>query len=83
MLKNESKDFTMFDKFLDRFFYCYQKVLIDSRNKKLLYFHLIVSATIFFDFYLTGLIMANYKFMIGVQHDYISHETKYFYICLI
>lgn len=67
----------------DRFFQFYHKFLIDSKNKKLKYFHLVVSVTLFFDFYLTGLIMGNYQFMSGMQTNYINHAEKYFYICFI
>jgi hypothetical protein len=43
----------------------YSKLLVYPDNKKLKYFHLIVAVTLFFDFYMTGLILGNYLFIIG------------------
>lgn len=37
-------------------------MLIPPDNNKLKYFHLLVAIILYFDFYLTGCIMANHKF---------------------
>jgi hypothetical protein len=37
-------------------------LLIKPDNNKLKYFHLLVAIVLYFDFYLTGCIMANHKF---------------------
>lgn len=82
-IQTKEKQVTLIDKVEDRFFQFYKKFLIDSKNKKLKYFHLVVSGTLFFDFYLTGFVMSNYKFMSGLQENYIDHAEKYTYICII
>ena len=61
----DNKLVTAFDNFGAKFFRFYQRFLINQKNKKLKYFHLVVSITLFFDFYFTGLIMGNYLFMSG------------------
>lgn len=66
-----------------RVFQIYSKFLIDTRNKKLKFFHLIVSSTLFFDFAMTGFLLGNYKFMSGQDVHFFDHEKKYFYICFI
>lgn len=66
-----------------RFFKWYSKFLIFSNNKKLKYFNLIVSLTLFYDFILTGLIMANYKFMVGQDYEFLEQEFSYLIICTI
>ena len=40
----------------------YQKGLVSHQNKKLRFFHMVVSIILFIDFYITGFILANYKF---------------------
>jgi hypothetical protein len=47
-----------------RRFYIYWKdnLLISPDNVKLRYFHLIVAIVLYFDFYLTGCMMANYRY---------------------
>lgn len=47
------------------FFKQYNKFLVYPDNNKLRYFHLVVAVTMFVDFYLTGLCMGNYLFLIG------------------
>lgn len=66
-----------------KFFKYYSRLLVYPDNKKLRYFHLLVAITLFFDFFLTGLIMGNYLFITEQQEDFINHETSYIYICLI
>lgn len=74
---------TTYQKMEKRFFSVYRRFLIDPRNKKLKYFHLIVAVTLFFDFIITGLIMSNYLYMSGIQNDYMDQDSKYFYICFV
>ena len=61
----------------------YLKGLIGSQNKKLKFFHLLVSITLFYDFYLTGFILANYRFLIGKTPNFMSHRISYIYISTI
>ena len=65
------------------FFQQYNKLLINPDNRKLQYFHLIVAITLFFDFFITGLILGNFLFLTGEQEDFINHERNYVYICII
>lgn len=58
-------------------------MLVYPDNKRLKYFHLIVAITLFFDFFLTGLIMGNYLFITGKQENFINHHQNYIYICII
>lgn len=44
---------------------------------------MIVAITLFFDFFLTGLIMGNYLFITGKQENFINHHQNYIYICII
>ena len=41
----------------------YARCLVYNDNKKLGYFHLVVSITFFVDFYFTGLILGNFMFL--------------------
>ena len=66
-----------------KFFRWYSKLLIFSQNKKLKYFNLIVSVTLFYDFILTGFIMANYNFMVGKDFEFMEQEFSYVIICSI
>ena len=61
----------------------YTKFLISPDNRRLKYFHLIVALTLFFDFFLTGLIIGNYKFFIGLDNEFCNHRNNYTYICIV
>ena len=78
-----TKDMTLLETIEYKIFKCYERLLVYPDNKRLRYFHLVVSLTLFFDFYLTGLIMGNYLFITGKQENFVNHETNYIYICLI
>ena len=57
------QDMTLCETIEYKVFKFYEKLLVYPDNKRLRYFHLVVSLTLFFDFYLTGLIMGNYLFI--------------------
>ena len=61
-------------------------LLITPKNKKLKYFHLLVALVLYFDFYLTGFILANYKFqnkLPGYDPEFLGYKEKYQFIGLI
>ena len=58
MIENISFLQNLISKFLE----LYRAYLIMNDNNKLRYFHLLVAFTLFYDFYLTGIILANYEF---------------------
>ena len=59
--------------------------MIDPSNRKLKNFHLIVTCALYMDFFITGFIISNYKFLIGDtdQHNFMSHEGWYTLIIII
>lgn len=59
--------------------------MIDPSNRKLKNFHLVVSCALYTDFFLTGFITSNYKFLIGdpSQKDFASHESIYTLIIIV
>lgn len=65
----------------------YREKLIEPQNKKLKIFHLVVSVTLFFDFFLTSFILGNYKFYFDIEERqsgvFGNHETLYKFICAI
>ena len=65
----------------------YSQRLIDPQNKKLKYFHLIVSIVLFWDFFLTSFIIGNYKFYFDEKERtegvFKNHVSNYQYICII
>ena len=77
------KNMNCFQIFEFKLFKYYQRLLVYPDNKRLRYFHLVVSLTLFLDFYLTGLIMGNYLFIIGQQESFVNHDSNYIYICII
>ena len=46
-------------------------------------FHLLVACINFWDFYITGLILGNYSFQIGLSPGFLNHRQSYVYICTI
>ena len=71
------------EKFEFNIFKYYSNLLVYPDNKKLKYFHLVVAITLFVDFYITGLILGNYLFLMGLQDDFIDHKRNYIFICFI
>jgi len=61
----------------------YAKYLISPDNRRLKYFHLVVAITLFFDFFLTGLIIGNYRFFVGEDNHFLNHQKNYAYICFV
>jgi hypothetical protein len=61
----------------------YKKYLIPPNNRKLKFFHLLVAVVLFYDFFLTGLIMGNYRFLRGEDVDFMQHSVHYRFICCI
>lgn len=61
----------------------YTKLLVYPDNRRLKNFHLVVAITLFFDFYITGLILGNYLFLTGKQVDFVNHYRNYIFICII
>ena len=57
--------------------------LLRPQNRKLKYFHLLVALVLYFDFYLTGCILANFKFthrLEGYDPFFLGHDGKYTFI---
>jgi hypothetical protein len=44
---------------------------------------LLVAIALFYDFFLTGLIMGNYRFLMGEDRDFMNHEFHYKLICIV
>ena len=62
-----------YDQQFKRILKAYRERLIEPSNKKMQYFNLIVSVTLFIDYFLTGLIMGNYAFYIGTNEYFKDH----------
>lgn len=58
-------------------------MLISPTNKRLTYFHLLVSICSFTDIFLTGVILSNYRFVLGLDDDFMNHRVLYTLICLV
>lgn len=56
------------------------------QNRKLKYFHLLVAIVLYFDFYLTGCILSNYKFtnkIEGYDKEFLNAYSKYTFIGIV
>lgn len=67
----------------EKFLSTYEKMLINPTNKKLSYFHLLVSICSFSDIFLTGVILSNYRFTLGYDDDFMNHRISYTLICFV
>ena len=50
----------------------YQKCLIHPTNRRLQYFHMVVAISLFYDTFLTGVIISNYDFMYGKNDNFMN-----------
>lgn len=59
--------------------------MIEPNSRKLKNFHLVVACALYMDFFLTGFILSNYKFLIGDPelHNFLNHETLYTFITIV
>lgn len=51
--------------------------MIPPGSRKLKYFHLIVSLTLYVDFFMTSFILGNYRFHKGEDPDFVNHKNIY------
>ena len=63
-----------------------KKIMIEpAGNRKLINFHFLVFWTWMVDFYLTSILLGNYRFQTGqeTENNFMNHSTFYFYITII
>ena len=75
----ESQDLDLYDDIEEKKNWCsrrLQKYMIEANNARLKKFHLIVSLSLYVDFFLTSFVMGNYKFIVGdYNSEFMYHET--------
>jgi len=58
--------------------------MIKPTNKRLKTFHLIVSLTLYFDFFMTCMVIGNYRFFYGLDEpEFLSHQDLFNVIIVI
>ena len=62
---DESMEQSLILQYIQKIKSYYMKFLIYPNNRRLQLFHLVVSLVLFYDFFLTGLLLGNYRFLIG------------------
>ena len=68
--ENSDECIACFGNIRKKFLELYKRFLITPENKKLKYFHVVVSFTFIYDFMLTGLILSNYKLHQGKDYNF-------------
>lgn len=52
--------------------------MISPSNKKMKYYHLVVSITLYVDFWITSWILGNYRFQQGLEDkNFLNHRSNY------
>ena len=59
--------------------------MIEPNSRKLKNFHLVVACALYMDFFLTGFILSNYKFLVGDPdtREFLNHDTLYTFITIV
>ena len=65
MQQNEGETQQLDQSLLGRIKRFFSKQMIEPNSRKLKNFHLVVACALYMDFFLTGFILSNYKFLIG------------------
>lgn len=80
---DDSLEQSLFFQYMQKLKSFYTKCLILPNNRKLHFFHLMVSLVLFYDFFLTGLLLGNYRFLIGQEPEFMDHRFHYRFICVV
>ena len=85
MQQNEGETQQLDQSLLGRIKRFFSKQMIEPNSRKLKNFHLVVACALYMDFFLTGFILSNYKFLIGdpEEIEFLNHETLYTLITIV